>query len=1370
MTLTGPAPSNGVIAYITCDQAAANAPSSLTFQPGESAKSFTTTSSIVTETTIANLVASAIGGSSAAALTLYVIPTAINQSLANDFGNTLAITLTGNDANTPPLPLNYTVTGGPFDGPPVTGTPPNIYYTPNTGYLGADYITFTVNNGYATSQQATISISTLIGAPLATSQSVTTDEDVPVDITLAADPNNPPFPLTLTLLSLPVNGTLSGITPDITYTPIAGYYGTDSFSYLVNNGTYDSAEATVSITVNQVNYPPVANDQQVNTNEGTPVAIQLTASSENGLPLSYSYTQPSNGGIVTDNGTAGSGSVLYTSPSLSFCGMDSFTFTANDGNNDSNTATVTVVVADAPIANDAFAEVTRDSHNNLPIDVISNDYDMNGATLSVVSVGTPGNGTAYLNDGLITYTPAPEFSGCDQFSYTITDTMGAIASAMVYVIVDDSSGFAMQDATAIVQINSNLNPVNAITLDQCNPDAGAALFLTGISEPTNGTLTWSGNSLYYTPKDGFSGTDSFSYTVNDGLSQDQQANVSLIISNPNISPPSASDVVLTVSENSSANDVDLSSAISDANGYQLTVIAVGNAAIGTATLANGQVSYTPAPDFAGTDAFTYTITDGVGGMATANVNVTVTPLPPVANNAIAILGDGNSVTINVLANDIDPNGYPLTVLNCKKGNDGNVVLNADNTLTYTTTDPNFVTDTFTYSATNGQNTSNIAQVTVLGPNAASAVTNPLLVSPASPVTSCSVVQLTANFQDETDELYWFRAGYQTDTNAWVWFDLMPYSLGKTCLWTPCYSGTYCLALFKRGVNSSNDYDSSYFISSYQVNDLPASTTPPPISAITLNSPGAPVALGSTVTLSASATGGQNPVYKFKLGYEDGNGWHWIDLCDYSNNNTISWQPSVSPGVSGRYILAAMARENTDSENYAAFNAVPITVASNVTGVQLSTSTVTQTEESAVTLTATPTVATGDSSTTEIAFRVGNVDGSNNWQWNQLNDYSTNATINWTPPYSGNYELECWARDAGSPASYQQYAALQFTATPALVGVTLTATCTVPQSINQVYTLKANSTLVASVNVEYQFRLGMPDGNGGMNWSVIQDYSQTNSTHWIPNALGTYTLVVWAREVGHTNNYDEQDSQIINILFLPPIADSQSLTCNENQQLLIQLSAKDQNGIPLTFSLVNANGLSQLGGTVTFFGATTTQAIANSQSYQQVYYTPPLNYSGGFDIFQFNVADDYGNLVLGTVLIYVKPICPQPDVSILDVVGINQAGDVPLRENSTGYCYQVCFPKVTPPYTLYYQGPDFNWYEITPETSLPNQVQYFERTVSGSVNSYYNLSIDYCDLIDLIDYSGEVYEEYNCDFILENPFYSNSPESQGVFELFLDTQQ
>ncbi len=138
---------------------------------------------------------------------------------------------------------------------------------------------------------------TVNNAPVANAQSVTTNEDTAKAITLTGS-DTESSPLTFTVVTQPTKGALSGTAPNLTYTPELNLNGSDSFTFKVNDGTDDSATATVSITITAVNDLPVANAQSVTTNEDTAKAITLTGTDVDLDSLAFTVlTQPTKGAL-----------------------------------------------------------------------------------------------------------------------------------------------------------------------------------------------------------------------------------------------------------------------------------------------------------------------------------------------------------------------------------------------------------------------------------------------------------------------------------------------------------------------------------------------------------------------------------------------------------------------------------------------------------------------------------------------------------------------------------------------------------------------------------------------------------------------------------------------------------------------------------------------------------------------------------------------------------------------------------------------------------------------------------------------------------------------------------------------------------------
>jgi hypothetical protein len=260
-------------------------------------------------------------------------------------------------------------------------------------------------------------------------------------------------PLTAILLSLPTHGTLGfNANHSFTYTPNTGFIGTDSFSYKVNDGTLDSNTAVVSINVGggvaAATHAPVASDDSYSTPFNTALVVASPGVLANDTNV--------NGNTLTaillsgpTHGTLGlnpNGSFTYT-PDATFTGTDSFTYKANDGTLDSNTATasISIIVASdtpnrAPTATDFT--VLRNPGSAARIDILSHASDPDGDPLGISISSAPANGRAYINnngtpfnfaDDYIEYVPKTDYFGSDSFTYTVSDNRGGSSSAVVAI-------------------------------------------------------------------------------------------------------------------------------------------------------------------------------------------------------------------------------------------------------------------------------------------------------------------------------------------------------------------------------------------------------------------------------------------------------------------------------------------------------------------------------------------------------------------------------------------------------------------------------------------------------------------------------------------------------------------------------------------------------------------------------------------------------------------------------------------------------------------------------------------------------------------------------------------------------------------------
>ncbi len=255
--------------------------------------------------------------------------------------------------------------------------------------------------------------------------------------------------------------------------------------------------------------PLVVNDDAASIYKNNDVTIPVL-DNDTGTIVSGSFTQPVNG-TVTQQGA----SVHYL-PDLDFIGTDTFTYTVTDDLGESGTATVEVHVFDGEPLNLNDDTAVTNINNNVTITILDND------TGSIAS-GTftqPVNGTTTQNGPSLIYSPNENFSGSDSFEYTLTDTIGNTATAMVTVEVE--SPLTVTDDKASTNTNQ------AVTMSILDNDIGD-IVSGSFTQPANGIITQNGPTLTYTPDLDYQGVDTFTYTVNDVNGISGTANVTVAV-------------------------------------------------------------------------------------------------------------------------------------------------------------------------------------------------------------------------------------------------------------------------------------------------------------------------------------------------------------------------------------------------------------------------------------------------------------------------------------------------------------------------------------------------------------------------------------------------------------------------------------------------------------------------------------------------------------------------------------------------------------------------------------------------------------------------------------------------------------------------
>ncbi len=481
---------------------------------------------------------------------------------------------------------------------------------------------------------------------------------------------------TLTGVTTPNHGgtvSLNNASNSIVYTPLAGYVGTENFSYTAADGLggSDTAVVTVTLTASTLTANPDSYTVATGTTNSLDLLINDSLIPATGASVTIaSLGSPSAGGTVSLNGFGPNNLVSYTpNPSNPCPFVETFNYRITSGTL-SATGIVSVTVLDRGnglTANNDFFTVIAGGGNN-SLDVLGNDLILPGPNTNLTITAFNSNsvlGAVSLNTAhtRLVYKPSNTVTNHQEplIAYTISDGAGGTATAYVSIRVQPSGFFANDDTFVVVKNSTNTLPV--MINDVILPNLGQTLFISGIGVSTNApnhngsvTINGPGTGLVYKPAANFNGAEDFTYEISDGSPARALGHVHVVVLDN--SPATSNPDTYRVMRDSANNALDVLN-----NDYTLpkTFVALTisglqtNGVHGTVarnnTATNNLLLYTPNSGFIGRDYFNYEFTDLLGNKGTNTVAVTVGDLYP-NNDLFSAVSDSITNVLEVRANDL----------------------------------------------------------------------------------------------------------------------------------------------------------------------------------------------------------------------------------------------------------------------------------------------------------------------------------------------------------------------------------------------------------------------------------------------------------------------------------------------------------------------------------------------------------------------------------------------------------------------------------------------------------------------------------------------------------------------------------------------
>ncbi|HHX8571407.1 TPA: tandem-95 repeat protein, partial [Vibrio alginolyticus] len=687
---TNHGPANGTVSV--------NPDGSVTYTPNDNyhgADSFTyiVTSGGVSESTTVNIDVTPVNDA----------PVATNDNAVTDEDTPVTIDVLPNDTDVDGDKLSIESASVPETQGTVEIVDGKLVFTPAENFHGDAEITYTVTDG-ALTDQATVNVTVNAVNDTPVVESSIADQTLAEDFTpysidlntAFSDVDNVDGDLTFSV-SGNSNIQVAIVNGIATFTPTADWNGSETLTFTATDPSGESVSQTVNFTV-----APVADIVADNATvvEDTPTIIKVlgndTFEGDDKVVSLDTNNGPANGTVSVNP----DGSVTYT-PNDNYHGADSFTYIVTSGGvSESTTVNVDVTpVNDAPVANDDAATTQEDTA--VTIDILPNDTDIDGDTLRIDSASVPSDqGTVEIVDGKLVFTPAENFHGDAEITYTITDgsltdqaTVNVTVNAVNDTPVVESSIADQTLAEDFTPYSINLNTAFS---DVDNADGELTFSVSGNS---NVNVSIENGIATISPTADWNGSEALTFTATDpsGESVSQTVNFMVApvadIESDRATVVEDTPTIINVLGNDTFEGDDKVVSLDSNNGPANGTVSVNP---------DGSVTYTPNDNFHGTDSFTYIVTSGgVSEFTTVNVDVTPVNDAPVAKDDTAVTDEDTPVTIDVLPNDTDIDGDKLSIQSASVPSEQGTVEIVDGKLVFTPAE-NFHGDAeITYTITDG---------------------------------------------------------------------------------------------------------------------------------------------------------------------------------------------------------------------------------------------------------------------------------------------------------------------------------------------------------------------------------------------------------------------------------------------------------------------------------------------------------------------------------------------------------------------------------------------------------------------------------------------------------------------------------------------